>query len=40
MTPPPEFLLPESAAAEDSELARDPWWILRSMTQESYQKHF
>jgi hypothetical protein len=40
MTPPPEFLLPAGAAAEELEIARDPWWFLRALTQEAYQKHF
>jgi hypothetical protein len=40
MTPPPDFLLPAAAAAEDPEVERDPWWILRALAHEAYQKHF
>jgi hypothetical protein len=40
MTSPPDFLLPAAAAAEEQEIERDPWWILRALAHEAYQKHF
>jgi hypothetical protein len=39
-TPPPVDLVPQAAATEDKDDDRDPWWFLRSLAQESYQKHF
>lgn len=40
MTPPPEFLIPPVAAAKEQEVERDPWWFLRALAVEAYQKHF
>ena len=40
MTPPPEYLVQPAPDEGHAETERDPWWFLRAVTQEAYQKHF
>ncbi|MBI3448404.1 MAG: hypothetical protein HY049_05740 [Acidobacteria bacterium] len=38
--PPRDFLVAPRGAAAADDADRDPWWFLRALAQEAYQKHF
>jgi len=39
-TPAPESILAPEPVAGPQDSERDPWWFLRALSQEAFEKHF